>query len=144
MGDHSLFHGGEFVSFGSSYLLDTTVLIDISRGREPAASWLRGALRSRARISISAMTVTEHFAGLRPDKRSEWQRFVDQLTLYDVTKEISVQAGIFRYDFARRGRTIQTPDAVIAATAMFYQATLVTCNIKDFPMPEIKTIRLRP
>ena len=40
------------------------------------------------------------------------------------------------------GRTMLTADAVIAATAAAVGATLVTDNIKDFPMPEIKTMRL--
>ena len=51
-------------------------------------------------------------------------------------------AGVFRYDFARRGRTILTPDALVAATAAVVDAILVTDNVKDSPMPEVRTIQL--
>lgn len=33
----------------------------------------------------------------------------------------------------RKGEKIKTPDAIIAATAMAYGYTLITCNEKDFP-----------
>ena len=62
----------------------------------------------------------------------------------DVTKEIAILAGIFRYDLARQGRTILIPDALIAATAVATAATLVTANVKDFPLTEVKAIRLSP
>jgi hypothetical protein len=38
-------------------------------------------------------------------------------------------------------RTILTADALIATTAAAIGAMLVTETVKDFPMPEIRTIR---
>ncbi|MBA3450226.1 MAG: type II toxin-antitoxin system VapC family toxin [Chloroflexia bacterium] len=126
------------------FLLDTTVLVDVSRGREPAFSWLRESLRRQQQLCISAVSVAELFAGLSPRRREEWREFINDLTHWDVTTEIGILAGILRYDLARRGRTIHIPDALIAATALVYGAALVTDNVKDFPMPEIKTVRLLP
>jgi predicted nucleic acid-binding protein len=124
------------------YLLDTTVLIEASRLREPALSWLREALRKSDEVGVCAVIVAEFFAGLRPDERPRWETFVAELTYWASTREMARQAGIYRYTYARLGRTIQTADALIAATAAAVGATLVTDNIKDFPMPEIKTTRL--
>lgn len=124
------------------FLLDSTVLIDAGRRREPALSWFRDALRRRDEIGVSAVTLAEFFAGLRPPERTNWQTLLEDVTHWDVTREIAIQAGIFRYDFARRGRTIFTPDALIAATAVITGAALVTANVRDFPMPEIEIIRL--
>jgi predicted nucleic acid-binding protein len=123
-------------------LLDTTVLIDISRRREPSTSWVQDAIRNAAELCVSAITGAEFFAGLPPSERATWEAFLTELTHVDVTKEIAILAGTYRYDMARRGRTILIPDALIAATAIATAATLVTANIKDFPLAEIKTIRL--
>jgi predicted nucleic acid-binding protein len=126
------------------YLLDTTVLIEASRHREPALSWLQEALRTPVEVGVCAVTIAEFFAGLRPDERPRWDAFVAELTYWAATREMARQAGIYRYAYARLGRTVLTADALIAATAAAVGATLVTDNIKDFPMPEIKTMRLLP
>ncbi|HEX5499235.1 MAG TPA: type II toxin-antitoxin system VapC family toxin [Thermomicrobiales bacterium] len=123
-------------------MLDSTVLIDAGRRREPALSWFQDALRRPDEIGVSAITIAEFFSGLRPPQRNEWQTLLEDVTHWDVTRAIAIQAGIFCYDFARRGRTIFTPDALIAATAVIGGAALVTANVRDFPMPEIEIIRL--
>jgi predicted nucleic acid-binding protein len=124
------------------FLLDTTVLIEASRHREPALSWLHEALRTPDEVGVCAVIVAEFFAGLRPNERPRWEAFIDELTYWVTTREVATQAGIYRYDYARRGQTILTADALIAATAAAVGATPVTDNAKHFPMPEIKTMRL--
>jgi predicted nucleic acid-binding protein len=131
------------VSIETLFLLDTTVLVDVSRDRDPATNWLRETIQRQRRIGVSAVSVAEFFSGLLPEKRPIWLRFLEDLTHFDVTLEIALQAGILRYDLARRGRAIQIPDAVIAATAATYGATLVTANIEDFQIPEIHTFWLQ-
>ena len=88
------------------------------------------------------MTVAEFFAGIVPAERPQWDVFIAELTYWVATRDIAQQAGMFRYEYLRRGQTIQLPDAMIAATAMAVGAVVVTNNVKDFPMPEIKTIHL--
>lgn len=132
------------MSTSALYLLDTTVLIDVARGKEPATSWLGDTLRRSDQICVSAVAVAEFFAGVRPVQRVDWQGFIDGLTHWDVTKEIAIRAGILRYDLARQGRTILIPDALIAATAIVYGAPLATANIKDFSVPGLVTLRLAP
>jgi tRNA(fMet)-specific endonuclease VapC len=117
------------------FLVDTTVLIDASRHREPALSWLQGAIQQPGEVGVCAVIVAEFFAGLRPEERARWEAFIDQLTFWDTTRDMAQQAGIYRYHYARRGRAISTADAIIAATAAAVGATLVTDNLKDFPMP---------
>jgi predicted nucleic acid-binding protein len=124
-------------------LLDTTVLIDVARRREPATSWLNRIVRRPIQTCVSAVTVAEFFAGVRPEQRRDWQYFIDGLTYWEVTKEIAIRAGILRYDLARQGRTVQIADALIAATAVVHGAALVTANITDFAVTGLTTIRLK-
>jgi tRNA(fMet)-specific endonuclease VapC len=124
------------------FRLDTTVLIEASRHREPALSWLREALRTPDEVGVCAVIVAEFCAGLRPDERPRWGSFIDELTYWATTHEVARHTGIYRYEYARRGQTILTADALIAATAAAAGGTLVTDNAKHFPMLEIKTMRL--
>jgi predicted nucleic acid-binding protein len=126
---------------GVRFLVDTTVLIDVSRHREPALTWLRNALQRPDEVGVCAVTVAEFFAGLRPDERARWEAFIGQLTFWVTTRDMAQQAGSYRYDYARRGRVIPTADAIIAATAAAVGATLVTDNAKDFPMPGLSLIQ---
>jgi predicted nucleic acid-binding protein len=91
---------------------------------------------------VSAVNIAEFFAGLRPAERSRWAAFFGELRYWGVTPQVAVRAGIYRYDYARQGRTILLPDALVAATAVEEGAILVTNNVKDFPMPELSLLRL--
>lgn len=119
------------------YLLDTTVLIDISRGREPAVSRIRAMIASGDELAISAINVAEFYAGLPPEKRVLHERFISALRYWHITRPIAMAGGQYRYDFARAGRTLSTTDALIAAVARQHGAVLLTDNLKDFPMTDI-------
>jgi predicted nucleic acid-binding protein len=88
------------------------------------------------------VAVAEFYAGIRPVQRVEWQQFLDRLVHRDVTRQIAVRAGILRYDLARRGTTLPIADALIAATAFEYGATLVTANIRHFTLPGLEILWL--
>jgi tRNA(fMet)-specific endonuclease VapC len=115
-----------------TFLLDSTVLIDVGNGREPALAWFARVVGSTARILISTVTVAEVVAGTVPRERDRATRFLRTLDAWPVTDQIAVRAGIFRYDSARQGFDLKLPDAVIAATAEMAGAVLVTANVKDF------------
>ena len=126
------------------YLLDTTALIDISKEIEPISSQIRDWLAGPDEVGTCGVVVAEFFAGLRPNEQLPWITFIDSLEFWEVTRPIAIQAGVFRYHYARLGVTLSTTDTLIAAVAVGVGATLVTRNIKDFPMNEVSTIRLGP
>jgi hypothetical protein len=46
-------------------------------------------------------------------------------------------AGELKRDYARKGATLNLGDVIIAAVAIHYELTLLTDNVKDFPMEDL-------
>ena len=55
--------------------------------------------------------------------------------------EAARRAGRYQAEWGKQGRTIHTPDALIGATARAYGAVLLTHNLADFP---IRDVRVEP
>ena len=114
-------------------LLDTTVLIDVLRGR-PAAARLR-TLRSAAPVPhVSAVNVEEIWRGLRPGEERAAEQLVRALRLAPLGAEEGRVAGEWRREHASRGITLSQADCLVAAAAVGVNARVATGNPKDFPM----------
>ncbi len=117
-------------------LLDTTVLIDVLRGR-PAAERLRG-LRERAPVPfVCAINVEELWRGVRMDETAALGRLVAALRLAPLYRAEAELAGGWRRTFAGMGVTLSQADCLIAAAAIGVGAVLATGHPNDFPMPDL-------
>ncbi len=124
----------------SVYLPDSTLLIDFARGERRAMEWFQSQLNSLQVVGCCTITINECLAGARVREREGWRTIFDTLTFWPMTVEDGFQSGIYRYDFARRGRQLQATDTLIAAVARRVGAAVVTANAKDFPMTDIEVI----
>lgn len=88
-------------------------------------------------LGTSCVNVAEVERGLRPKERRA-AAALSRLRFLATDREAAQRAGRYQADFARRGRTIHTPDALIAGTARVHGAILLTDNLDDFPMRDIK------
>ena len=122
----------------SLYLLDTTVLIGHLRGEAAVTSLLLDFLANRHVLGTSCVNVAELERGIRPKERKAVAALVDRLRSYETTREAALRAGRYQAEFERRGRTIHTADALVAGTARAHGAILLTDNVGDFPMPDIR------
>lgn len=127
----------------SRYLLDTTALIDFAKGREPASSRIVRMIESGDEVGVCAVVVAEFYAGLPPKERPSWDDFFEALRFWGATREAARQAGVWRYEFARRGTQLSTTDLLVAAVASQREAVVVTDNVKDYPMKEIDILLLK-
>lgn len=125
------------------YLLDTDVLIDFSTGMEPATSFLLSWLDGRDVVGVCAITISEFSAGLTSQTAEHWQQFLTSLAYWDISTQSAMRAGQDRFRYARQGSSITTPDALMASVAREQNATLVTGNVKDFPMTDISLLSIR-
>lgn len=135
MGSHPAADGGSVLTL---YVLDSTVLIGYLRDLSSIASDLRRRLGKGHTLGTTCVNLAEVERGLRPRERRRAAGFLDALRFLATDREAARRAGRYQADFAGRGRTIHTADALIAGTARAHGAVLLTHNIADFPMSDIR------
>jgi hypothetical protein len=116
------------------HLLDTTALIDLSKGWEPTTSWIQERSGSGDEFGVCPITVAEFYAGLTASQWQAWDEFFATLTFCPIGYQASVQAGKWRSDFRSRGIQLSTTDTLVAAVAADVGAIVVTSNVKHYPM----------
>jgi predicted nucleic acid-binding protein len=118
-------------------LLDTTVVIDLLRGRPDARRRLL-ALRGAGDAPYTcAVNVEETVRGLRPREHGQARAFFAGVRIVPLAAAEGWQAGEWRREFARRGRTLAQADCLVAAAALSLGGRLATGNPKDFPMRDL-------
>lgn len=114
------------------HLLDSTVLIDVTRNQGRVAVWLTSQLTSGATLYVSPITVTEFVSGVPVAKRESALAHMRTFPLLELDFEAAAFAGTYRYERARRGITISTPDALQASLAIRHGLILATSNPVHF------------
>lgn len=121
----------------SLYLLDTTVLVAHMRGDRAVTNRLLDLLAERHFLGTSCVNVAEVERGIRPKERKTAGALLARLRFLETTREAAIRAGRYQAEFARRGVTIHTADALVAGTARAHGAILLTDNVRDFPMRDV-------
>ncbi len=110
------------------YLLDTNVVIYLQQGRLAAPL-------PHGRYGISVITEMEllSFAGLT-DTQMQWlHRFLDAVVCVELGPDIRASAVLLRRQYR-----LKLPDAIIAATALVKNATLMTLDQELARLPELR------
>lgn len=126
----------------AQYLLDASVLIDWLKGKPQAAELLAELARRGDVLAVNAIAIAETFSGFSTEERERAQPVLQTLQFWDIDLEVAKLAGSYRYAYARMGQPLSVPDVLMAAHAVANDATLITGNVRDFPMPELKLQRL--
>jgi predicted nucleic acid-binding protein len=119
-------------------LLDTSVLIDVIRGRA-AAERVRELRTSEKMPPLAcAINVEELWTGARRNEEEQLRALVSALRIVPLGEREGELAGSWRRDFAARGVTLSQADCLIAAAAAGAGARLATGNPKHFPVPGLE------
>ena len=116
------------------YLLDTTTMIDYLRNKSGVPELLEKFCSEGGLLCCSPINIVEIYAGMRDKEKALTDEFLQSLECYEIQREIANLAGELKRKYSKKGITLSTPDALIAATAMKKHLILVTNNAKHFPI----------
>ena len=116
------------------FLVDTDILIDYLRGHPSA---VRFVIEHEDRMTVSAMSVAELYAGVRgaaeDAERQDLEEFLALFPVVPVSADIARVGSLYRQAYGR-SHGVGLADAVIAATADLSESVLKTLNVKHYPM----------
>ena len=122
----------------AAVLLDTTVIIDLLRGRGDALRRLEALRRAGDVPYVCAINVDETVRGLKLSENDPARAFFGGVRIAPLGLSEGWQAGEWRREFAQQGRTLAQADCLVAATALSLGGRLATGNPKDFPMHDVR------
>jgi hypothetical protein len=122
----------------ADYLLDTSALIDWLGGSSSVQRLMTGLVEGGHNLAVCCVSVAELYSGLADRERPIVDRAIEHMEYWDIDSTSAKLAGHYRHAYSRRGIQLSTADALLAALAVGREACLVTGNVKDFPMPELK------
>jgi predicted nucleic acid-binding protein len=115
-------------------VLDSSVMIDHLRAKEPALRALATANENGERLVCSVVTKVEVLAGMRPSEEPETRKGFAAVEWIVVDDSIAETAGQLANRYFRSHGAIDPVDYIIAATAIQLNGILWTTNLKHFPM----------
>ena len=119
------------------FLLDTSIIIDTLNDKKNRRVLLRRLVEAGNTLACCAINVAEIYAGVRPQEEAATDRFLGSLEYYPIHYAAARMAGGLKQGFRKKGVTLTVADTLIAAVAIQESLTLITDNIKDFPMAEL-------
>jgi predicted nucleic acid-binding protein len=114
---------------GTGYVLDTSAVSKYLRGKlsEEKLDFMDTVLVVRAKLSVIARIELEVFNPPTEAERALFLDFIRDSEIFDLTEPIILQTIRIR-----RQHRVRLPDAIIAATAMVHNLTLLSTNDGDF------------
>lgn len=118
-----------------SYLIDTDVVANWLKGRQDEVTLLSSL--GSDELAISLITYGEIYDGIYYGRNPEaneriFQQFLRWVEVLPLNRSIMKQFAQIRGQLRRSGQLIGDPDLLIAATALYHDATLVTHNTRHF------------
>lgn len=127
----------------ATYFLDTSIIIDALNNKRGRRGLLLDLLKQGHLLACCAINVAEVYAGLRPKEEKTTEEFLRSLEYYHITWPVARLAGLLRRDHAKKGVSLSIADTTIAAVAIAHDLSLLTDNVKDFPMKDLTLYPLR-
>jgi predicted nucleic acid-binding protein len=124
----------------AAHLVDTDILIDFLRGRVEARALLARYEAAAEPPVISVVSVTELWAGMRQGEEPATGALLSAFRKIPLSEEIAFAAGNMLRAY-RRSHGTELGDALIASTAVELGATLITRNVRHYPMPAVTVLR---
>ncbi|HEY7030069.1 MAG TPA: type II toxin-antitoxin system VapC family toxin [Thermomicrobiales bacterium] len=128
-----------------TYLVDSDLVIDHLAGRPEALALLQQL--TAGGLSVSIITYAEVYEGIyggRDPKTRErvFRKMLQTMNVLGLSRAVSRRAARIGSSLRTQGTRLPLPDVLIAATAVHYDLTLVTRNLKHYErIPDLKLYR---
>jgi predicted nucleic acid-binding protein len=116
------------------YVLDTTFIVDHLRGERAARDRLAQIVDLGDEPFVTDVIVAESWTGAHADRDPDLEALLQFIEFVQPGPLQAKRAGRFRADARRRGWTLSTADALIAASAESLQAVILSRNLRDFAL----------
>lgn len=123
------------------FLPDTNVFINAFKGMEPDASFITSHIKKKE-LMVSVIVLAEFETKSTDIQQRMFDKLVKAMGIVGIDEKIARIAGQYRKQEAKRSKRVLLLDCFLAAQARVHRYTLVTHNISDFPMRNIKIISL--
>ena len=121
------------------YLLDTDVLIWILRNRQDIIKKI-SQLKEKSPVSVSVISIAELYKNIFPTELVHTEEFINQHIVYNIDPKVAKVAGLYWQQYNKQLKGLSISDCLIAGTANVNDLTIVTLNIKHFPMKDIRVL----
>lgn len=111
-------------------ILDTCFIIDLIAEDPDAVSKLDDL--DDQRLGVSALTIYEVGVGLSDRERRKFNGVMDRLTVYEFGQKVASRAVAEQRSLINNGEQIGVVDAMIGATALSTQQSVLTNNVSEF------------
>lgn len=119
------------------FLIDSDVIIWFLRNREETVNLLHNLKKSGV-PACSAISVVEVQLGVKKGEEEITADVLDSLKVFSVDKQVAQKAGEIIRKKRQKEVSVNVNDAIIAATCILHNLTLVTYNIKHYPFKEFE------
>jgi predicted nucleic acid-binding protein len=114
-------------------VVDTSVLVDVLRGHRGATHVLAGHRRS-GRVHASEVVRLELLAGMLRREEGATRQLLSAVTWHPVDEAVAEEAGRLGRRWLPSHSGIDAADLAVAATANLLDASVLTVNVRHFPM----------
>jgi predicted nucleic acid-binding protein len=119
------------------YFLDTTFAIDYLRGLPAAERRFARMFEEGDEPYVNEVVLCELAVGIAAVPDRPFVGFTRAISFVQPAAEMAIQAGAWRRDAKRQGRTLDLADALIAAAAQALGAPVLTRNRRDFALTPV-------
>lgn len=119
-------------------MLDSAFVIDHLRGLPEAVERYARLFEDGDEPMVTEAVVCEVATGAPSHPDPDLAAFLEPVELVQPGLETALLAGAWRASAHRRGRHLSLPDALIAAAADAVGAVVLTRNLRDFELTEVR------
>lgn len=113
-------------------LLDTNVLIDYFRKQNKQKTVFYSLIKDHSKFCISVITHFEILRGINNQQEQFWWELLKEIEVISYFPAMNYTALQIQKQLKSKRKSISLQDLIIASTAVHFQFTLATLNVKHF------------